>query len=44
MFMMIQTLTLLQIFCDFMINFKVILKSIKSPDNTSPGDIQAWMG
>ena len=28
----------------FMINLKVILKSISSPDDTCHGDFQAWMG
>ena len=39
----IQPKTLLQIFCEFMIDSKVILKSIKGPDNKCQGDLQAWM-
>ena len=34
MFMINQHATLLQIFCDFVINSQVISKSIKSPDDT----------
>ena len=44
MFIEIQPTTLLQIFCEFMIYSKVILKSIKGPDVTCQGDLQAWMG
>ena len=36
--------TLLQIFCEFMLNSKVILKSILDPDDTCLGYLQAWMG
>ena len=35
---------LLQIFFQFMIYFKVILKSIKGPDDTCQGDLQGYLG
>ena len=44
MLIKIQPKTLLQIFNEFIINFKVILKSIESPDDTCQWDLQAWMG
>ena len=31
--------TLLQIFCDFMLHFKVIFESLKVPDDTCRGDV-----
>ena len=43
MFTKIPPITLLQIFCDFMIYSQVIFKSIKDPDDTFQGDVQAWM-
>ena len=40
----LQPTTLLQIFCDFMINSKVIFKSIKVPDDFCQGGLQAYVG
>ena len=44
MWIKVQPKTPLQFFCEFMINSKVILKSIKSADETCQEDLQAWMG
>ena len=35
----IQVTTLVQIFCEFMINTRVIFKIVKSPDDSCQGDI-----
>ena len=39
----IQSTTLLQIYCEFMIYSKVIFKSVKGPDGTYQGNLHAWM-
>ena len=39
----IQPTTPLQIFCELMINFKDILKSIEGADDTCQGDLWIWM-
>ena len=44
MLIKIQYTILLQIFCEFGLNSKVIFKSIKSPDNICQEDLQVWKG
>ena len=44
MFIKIQHTTLLQIFCELVINSKIISKSVKGPDDTCQEDLQAWKG
>ena len=44
MLIITQSTTLLQIFCEFMINYEVIFKSILGPDDTCWGNLLAWMG
>ena len=39
-----QHTILLQIFCEFVINYKVIYESIEGTDNTCQKDVQAWKG
>ena len=38
MFTDIQPTTLIQMFCEFMINFEVIFRSVQGPDDTFQGE------
>ena len=43
MLIIIQQTNLHQMFCEFVVDFKVIFKSIKGPDNTFQEELQVWM-
>ena len=44
MFTRNKSIILLQIVCESMIDYKVIFKSIKSPNDICQSDLQAWTG